>query len=102
MTDDERLTHIAIKIKNDIIHQPDIAWMLDKIVDLQAEIVRHHKDFERWEAMADDACKRADFYKSKALEMADTVDHLLAVDCPGAERRAVALKRLAALRLAAP
>ena len=31
----------------------DADWAADLILELQSEIARHHKDFQRWEEMAD-------------------------------------------------
>lgn len=44
--------------------------MLDALKDRDAEIARHHADFERWETMADDAVKRA----ATAVRRAETAE----------------------------
>jgi chromosome segregation ATPase len=56
--------------------------------DRNAEIARHHKDFERWEDMADRACARAAraegeaaLWKQTYEERAEIMDTTLAVLC---------------------
>lgn len=41
-----------------IIRRETLQLALDIINEQQAEIARHHRDFERWEAMADKGAQR--------------------------------------------
>lgn len=68
---------ISEEVKKDY---PHLAWLVDdehdrtneiekallEITELRAEIVRHHKDFERWEDMADKGAAR--IAENKALK----------------------------------
>ena len=50
------------------------------IVALEQEIARHHKDFQKWEDMADRACQRAERAEAERDELQNKIFALLAKD----------------------